>query len=732
MSASIDDSGTSPPPSQQALPKLRKGLTYTFSDYDYDGKPQWLVHDGGRNKFFIIGWPDYEMLMRWNLGSPDAVIDAVNSETTLNIDTNDVEVLIQFLAHNFLIEQTGKKIHQNAIDQMLYKDDNLFSWLVSRYLFFRIPIWHPDKFLTKTQKFGEFLFSRYLFYAMLILGMIALYQIGAKWDQFTGTFPSVISLRGLFFYFISFSIVKLLHEAGHAYRCKQYNIPVPAGGLAFLVFWPVLYTDTTLSWTLDSKKRMNIALAGIQVETYVTIIAALIWCNTSNLTLSTICYVTITVNWLSSLLINVSPFMRFDGYYVLSDLLKMPNLQYRAFALTRWQIRRWLFDWQDPPPEKFSRRMHNFLIIYSLLTWIYRLMLYIGIAVLVYYMFFKALGIILFFIEIYYFIIDPFVKEANTWWRQKEKFNLNFRTSLTIFLSLLMIAIFFVPFSESVELPATIHYAHQFLFAPEEGIIEKPLPAAGTPVKANMEIARLFSPPLNNAITKAQLQYEQVLSEARRASIDDYYANQKSNIRSNLDKKQSEYNKLREMRDKLVIKVSFSGILIDVASELRTGSYVQKNEWLGDVINPNILEVEAYISQIDMGLLKPGLSGYFYPEDLSQNKVPVTLRLIEPLNPTQLNCQYSSKTLHATNQRSIIETPCYNSSDFGGEIATFMSSKGEYVPVNSVHRAIFTTPDNIKISYIQRGHVVVKTKSRSYAYRFFYTLKRILVQEKDF
>ncbi len=715
-----------------ALPKLRKGLTYTFNDYDYDGKPQWLIHDAGRNKFFIIGWPDYEMLMRWHLSDPEDLIYSVNTETTLHIDMTDVDTLIQFLAFNYLLEQSGKKIHQAAKDQGLFAQDGIITWLISHYLFFRIPIWHPDAFLTRTKKYGELLFNRRLVYFMTLLGLIALYQIGARWEQFTGTFPSVISMKGLFFYFIAFSVVKVMHEAGHAYKCKQYNVPIPACGLAFLVFWPVLYTDTTLSWTLDSKKRMRIALAGIQVETYVTIIAALIWANTGNLTLQTICYVTITINWMASLLINVSPFMRFDGYYVLSDFLKMPNLQYRAFALTRWQLRAWLFGWQDPPPEKFSRKMHHILIAYSFATWFYRFFLYLGIAVLVYHMFFKALGIILFIIEIYYFMLEPFVKEFRFWLYSKDKFTLNTHTTITLAVTLLLISAFFIPFSETVELPATIHYAHRFIFAPEEGTLVSAMPTPGTKIKAGETIVKIDSPFLDFSIAKVKLEHEKLVSELRRASVDERFAKQKNELTSNIDKKKSEYKKLLEIKDKLVITTDFNGILIDAATELHAGSFVKRNEWLGDIINPAIIEVEAYASQIDLSLLKPGLTGYFYPEDLSEPKVGVELTLIEPLNPTSLSCSYSSKLEQGKGNRTIIETPCYNSSEFGGEIATFLTDKGEYVPVDSVHRALFKAKDDVKLSYIERGHVVVNTKARSYASRFFYNVKRVLIHEKEF
>lgn len=715
-----------------ALPKLRKGLTYTFSDYDYDGKPQWLLHDAGRNKFFIIGWPDYEMLMRWHLSDPEDLIYAVNNETTLNVDMRDLENLLSFLAYNFLLEMPSKSISKTAYDQGMFKDDNVISWLISHYLFFRVPLWHPDGFLTRTKKFGNFLFNRYLMYLMIFLGIVAIFQITQRWDDFIGTFPSVISFRGLVFYFIAFTLVKIMHEAGHAYKCKSYNIPVPSCGLAFLVFWPVLYTDTTLSWTLNSKKRLKIALAGIQIETYVTIIAALIWCNTSNLTLQTICYVTITINWLSSILINISPFMRFDGYYILSDFLRMPNLQYRSFALARWQLRKWLFGWNDPPPENLSRRMHNILIIYAYVTWVYRLLLYIGIAVLVYFLFFKALGILLFLIEVHYFILDPFIREFKIWYHSKEKFSLNINTAITMICTVILIGIFFIPFSDSVELPATMHYAHQFIFAPENGVIVKPLPPTGSTIIANQPIVVIESDEIKYALSQVNLEYNKLQNEMRRASIDDRFSNEKNSILFNLKKKKSEYDRLMDMQKKLTITTNFNGVLVDAASELREGSYITKDTWLGDVINTNIIQVEAYVGQLDIGLLKPGQTGHFYPEDVGAATVAVKLELIEPLNPTALNCQYLSQSSRSKSYREIVDTPCYNSSEYGGQIATYITDKGEYVPVDSVHRVLFIVQDKHKIYSIQRGTVVVVTRAHSYAYRFFYHVKRILIQEKYF
>jgi putative peptide zinc metalloprotease protein len=720
------------PPQPIKLPQLRNGVTVEFSDYDVDGKPQWVIHDTSRNKFFIIGWSEYELLQRWPIGDATQLVEAVLKETTLHVDLDDVENLLRFLAHNYLIQQTGYQIYKQAKEQKLFKKDNIFHWLISYYLFFKIPIAHPDKFLVRTKEVGEIVFSKYTAFFMLILAIVALYQLSTQWEQFTHTFPTVFTLQGLFFYFIAYTICKLFHELGHAYMCRSYGVPVPTLGIAFLVFWPVLYTDTTLSWSLDSKKRMRIALAGILVETYVTIIAALLWCNVHNVTIQAICYVTITINWMASVLINVSPFMRFDGYYVLADFIKMPNLQPRAFALARWQIRNWLFHWPDPPPEKFSPPMHKFLVAYSIITWIYRLSVYLGIALLVYHFFIKIVGIILFAIELFVFILGPFYSEVQTWISSKEKFELNRRTKITLFLAVVLCFCFFLPINETIKFPGTLSYAHEFLIAPEDSLLMTPLPPVGTVVKANQTIARFRSLDLDNEMQKLQLEYNKALAELRGASINVKYLSHKSVLISDLSKQQSAYKKLYKQRQKLSLSVPFDGIVKDIDPDLSPGTFVSKDEWLGDVVNPKIIEVEGFVSLIDVNNLKTGMKGYFYPHDITAPAVPVKVRSIEVVNANKLACHYSTAIIQDKKNDKVVETQCYNASDLGGDVASFYTDEGEYVPVDSVFRVALSTNKPIEISHIERGTVVIDSTPNSFAYRVFYSIKTGFVKQSSF
>lgn len=719
-------------PKSLKLPMLRKGITFAFSDYDKDGKPQWLIHDSGRNKFFIIGWVEYEILERWYLGDAEAVVNAVHNETTLNIDIADVESLLKFLTYNYLIQQSGYHIYDRAKEQKLFKNDSWFHWLINYYLFFKIPLVHPDNFLVRTKRIGDGLFSRTLLLVMTMVAIIALVQLSHHWDKFTHTFSSLFTWQGLFFAFIAYMIAKLLHELGHAYMCRRYGVPVPALGIAFLVFWPVLYTDTTLSWSLNSKKRLRIALAGIWVETYVTIIAAIIWCNVNNLTVQAICYTAITINWMASILINVSPFMRFDGYYVLADFLNMPNLQPRAFALTRWQIRRWLFNWPDPPPEIFSPGRHRFLVIYSIITWIYRLFIYLGIAILVYHFFIKVIGIILFAVEMYYFILGPIVAEIQTWIQFRDKFTFNIRTKLTCFVAILLLLLVFIPLKETIKLPGTLSYAHQILIAPSDAVIVKKPPDIGSIIKAHQPIIELQSSVLDHSLQQIQLAYQMKMTELRRAAIDPTYTAQKSVLLSDINKDQAKYSKLMKLRSKFTLTVPFDGILLDIIPELYPGTVVMKDELLGDVIDPKKVEVEAFVSHQDINKLKIGLTGYFYPTDIGRPAVPVKVTAIEFINASKLSCTYSKGLQHNKKDSAIVDTQCYNASDLGGDIATFYTDEGEYVPVDSAFRVLLAVEKPTPVNQVERGTVFINTKADSYGSSILYKIKTVWIRETNF
>ena len=189
--------------------------------------------------------------------------------------------------------------------------------------------------------------------------------------------------------------MKVIHEMGHALTAKRYGCRVPSMGIALLVLWPVLYTDVTETWKLVSRRqRLAVGLAGVTAELVFAVFATLAWSFLPDGPVRGAAFILATTSWIATLLLNLSPFMRFDGYFVLSDWLEMPNLHARAFAIARWWLRERLFGLGEPPPEELPPGRRRFLIVFSFATWFYRVTVFLGIAVLVYHFAIKALGIL--------------------------------------------------------------------------------------------------------------------------------------------------------------------------------------------------------------------------------------------------------------------------------------------------------------------------------------------------
>ena len=255
-------------------------------------------------------------------------------------------------------------------------------------------------------------------FGVLTIGAMVLgfTQVARRWDVFSASLVDNFNFEGLLAYAVALIVVKLLHELGHAFTAKYYGCRVPAMGVAFLVMWPVAYTDTNESWRLtDRFQRLRVASAGIATELIIAIWSTLAWGVLPEGSLQSTAFVLATTSWIATLAINASPFMRFDGYFILMDALDMPNLHGRSFDLARWKLREWLFGLNDEPPEYFSQTKQAALIAFAWAVWIYRLILFLGIAVLVYHFFIKLVGIFLFLVEIVWFVAKPLWSELVVW-----------------------------------------------------------------------------------------------------------------------------------------------------------------------------------------------------------------------------------------------------------------------------------------------------------------------------
>ena len=604
------------------VPYLRQDLEIFRGNSREDGLPAWLLYDAIRNKYFSLGLTAFKLIKNWKGGE-----DIKNFEKKINssgIDTSEEEIksFISFLhQNNLIIQPTG----QNIAYLMQQKNSMKKSWLmhaIHNYLFFKIPLFKPDDWLSKTLKYVKHFASKKFRNLVYFFGFIGLFLVVQQLETFKSTFLYFFSFQGLMLYFLTLVFVKCLHELGHGYIAKYYGCRVSAIGIAFLVFFPFLYTDTTDAWRLrNHKERLLINFGGILTELHLALIATFIWAVLPDGGFKSAAFFLATTSWISSLTINVSPFMRFDGYYVFSDWLRAENLQPRSFALARWKIRESLFGLNHPPPEEINPSRRWTFIVYAWATWVYRFFLFLGIALLVYHFAFKILGIILFVIEIHWFILLPIIREIKNWYKLKTEIRFNKQTKRTLIIILSLLMILFLPWKSSLKIPAVyVSEKYSKVFAPYPSKIKNILVNKDDVVEKGQELIELYSPDLDREIFSIRRKIQLTKTKINRLSKSAGNMDQFLTLQQSLIALQSELTGLSRVKNKLILKAPIKGKIKDFYN-LSEGMWVSNFDQLLGIVHYGTGKVKGFIKEEQIERFLKKNPAVFIPNDGIHDKV---------------------------------------------------------------------------------------------------------------
>ena len=299
------------------IPYLRQDLEILRGNSREDGSPAWLLYDAIRNKYFTLGITAFRLIKNWKGGEDLKKFEKKINSQGIETNTEEIKSFISFLQlNNLIIQPIGQGVPLLSKQKASLKKNWLLN-LIHSYLFFKIPLFKPDEFLNKSISKVRKLGSKNFRNVIYLLGFIGIFLVIQQYESFVKTFMYFFTFNGLLLYLITLIFVKCLHELGHAFVAKHFGCRVSAIGIGFLVFFPFLYTDTTDAWRLrNHKERLLINFAGILTELHLALIATFAWAILPDGGLKSVAFFIATTSWISSLAINVSPFMRFDGYYV--------------------------------------------------------------------------------------------------------------------------------------------------------------------------------------------------------------------------------------------------------------------------------------------------------------------------------------------------------------------------------------------------------------------------------
>ena len=698
------------------IPYLRQDLEIFRGNSREDGSPAWLLYDAVRNKYFTVGLTAFRLIKNWRGGE-----DIQNFEKKINsqgIETtgDEIKSFIGFLQQNNLIIQPQG---QGVPYLMQQKNSLKKSWimnLIHSYLFFKIPLFTPDEWLGRTLHKVKFLGSKKIRNIIYILGFIGLFFVIQQFENFTKTFLYFFSFKGLMIYFITLVFVKCLHELGHAYIAKYHGCRVSAIGIAFLVFFPFLYTDTTDAWRLrNHKDRLLINFAGILTELHLALIATFVWGILPEGGLKSAAFFIATTSWISSISINVSPFMRFDGYYVFSDWLKAENLQPRSFALAKWKVRETLFGFNHKPPEEISPSRRWTFIIYAWATWVYRFFLFIGIALLVYYFAFKVLGIILFAIEIYWFIMLPIIKEMKQWWMMRSEMKLNKQTFRTISILTITLMILFLPWKSSMKIPAVyISEKYSKIYSHYPAKIKSVFITKDQEVEAGQNLIELYSPGLDKEINSIRRKILLTKTKINRMSGTSGNMDEYLTYNQRLIALQSELSGLTKTKEKLVIKAPNKGKVKDLVS-LSNEMWVSNLDQLLGIVHYGTGNVKAFIREEQIDRFQENTPAVFIPNDGDHKKIHLISNKLD---------------LSSVNNLPYVALASIHNGPIA--IRNFTSGEYQYRPETAHYIADFKLVNQSSIKFELPGYVHVEGNRYSPFVRFFRNVFSVLIRESGF
>lgn len=476
--------------------------------------------------------------------------------------------------------------------------------VLSSILFLRIPLWNPDRFLQRLVPWVRYVFTPVGFAVWLIVGLWGL-KVGIDHrEQLFDHSQQVLAPGNLALLFGAFFVTKLLHEFGHAFACRVFGGEVHNMGIMLLVFSPVPYVDVTASWAFRERwRRVWVGGAGMYVELFIAALATFVWAQTGGGLINSLAYNVIFVASVSTLVFNLNPLLRFDGYYMLSDLTDAPNLHTRSRAQVCSWAEKVLFGLKQVATPAATRTEAAFLGLFGICSNIYRLIVFTVIILFVADKFF-GLGLIAAVTGGFSLFILPVIAYVR-YLAREPRLERHRTRAIAVTVGALAVVVGFLaffPWPSHTYAPGMLQTREQSkVFAATDGYVTETPAISGQSVAAGDLLIRMASPELELKITAANARVRQI-------RLNENVAREKGGasvrvLQRRREAAEAEYAELLQRRRNLEIRAPIAGIWVSPRAHDLPGELIARGRPVGQVIQPPEFEFVAVVSQDDSSRL---------------------------------------------------------------------------------------------------------------------------------
>lgn len=591
------------------------------------------------------------------------------------VSLEELNELIFFIAGNNLCAPEYGRYEQKRMQMAKAKKVHWLLKLTSYYVYIKLPPLHPRKFFEAIAPHVGFLFSKPVMWAVIVPAILGYLLVLRNFGEVRDAFWASLSWSGLVKYFFAIILLKVIHESSHALAAMRFKCPVREMGISVIFLYPRFFTNTTDSWKLPRRQRLLIDSAGLLGEILAGGLAALCWSYLSPGAAKSTMFYIFAVSTMSTLLVNGNPLIRFDGYYILCDLLNIENLMQRSTEYVK-QLWRCYFFRVVPPP---SDERPGLMITFGIAASIYRIMLYTSIILIVYNQFIQIKAVAA--LMLYSLGLLPIIKEAKSIRAMSQKAGGKVNWTFSLVTLAVVLVILFLPLSWNVVLPGEIKAASSRLVSVSEpGYLVSKWPDVAVRCRKGDLLAELESPLVDFQVERVEsaLKEDAILVDLqqsdRKTFGDSLLTLQKMDGNRKVREEMFRRRKLRQIR------ADVDGIFIPRVFNLSPSFYVGNGMVLGEIVSGESV-IYAYATEQEVKTLKKDQKVTVSLPD-SSLKMKGRVREIDPI-PAKLK------------NSSLLQM-------YGGELAVFPDETrpGEFFSAQALYRVEITADDKKEAAFL--------------------------------
>ncbi len=551
--------------------------------------------------YYIIGLMNGKRTIQeiWDLANEKLGDDAPTQDEM-------IQLLSQLHAADTLKCDVPPDVAELLIRQKRHKKSKWLSRFMNP-LSLRFPLIDPEKFLSRIVPTIKRIPAWVMITAWCLIVGVALILAAMHWPELTENISDqVLTPKNLLLIWLIFPIVKALHELGHAIAVKVWGGEVHEMGIMFLVLMPIPYVDASAASSFrEARKRVVVGAAGMIVEVFIAALALFVWLLVGPGMIHAIAYNIILIAGVSTLLFNANPLLRFDGYYIFSDITQIPNLATRSNKYLGYLVQRYIFLIRNIKPPHATAGERRWFVFYGIASFIYRMFIVVLIVLFISGKFF-IVGVLLAIWALIMMLIVPSIKAlsqlyTNPQIRPKRQRAVTI-TASTIAVSIMIIMLLPLPSWTRAEGIVWVE-GDAVVRAGVDCFVVRILTKPGTRVKAGVPLIECHNPEVITRINKLRARLDELqMTHNRQLAEDDKV---KAVItKEEIKSAEAELKRVVEQAENLLLRSKTNGIFIVPNAKDLKDKFIQKGKLIGYILDAEKVTVKVAIDQQDIDLVR--------------------------------------------------------------------------------------------------------------------------------